>query len=198
MKKLLSLLLAMILCLGVLVACDTSEESSSSSSEESSTSTEGPILEDLSSSGENLRKDSVEVVAYYALDNFDLKNDAPNFAIYKNNEELTYALDISLNETAQSNFDNCYVLLLRDIPIAFSYFNSWKCTNMIFGIDYDGGTERESKVFLQIEVELEEEGTDDEKTLNHLIFIPKSEFGEKTDFSSYENNLQIIWIARNG
>ena len=40
MKKLLTLLLAMILCLGVLVACDTPEESSSSSSEEQSTSTE--------------------------------------------------------------------------------------------------------------------------------------------------------------
>ena len=36
MKKLLSLLLAMLLCLGVLVACDTPEESSSSSSEEPS------------------------------------------------------------------------------------------------------------------------------------------------------------------
>lgn len=49
MKKLLALLLAMILCLGVLVACDTPEESSSSSSsEESSTSTEGPVLEDPS------------------------------------------------------------------------------------------------------------------------------------------------------
>ena len=36
MKKLLALLLALVLCLGALVACDTPEESSSSSSEESS------------------------------------------------------------------------------------------------------------------------------------------------------------------
>ena len=38
MKKLLSLLLAMLLCLGVLVACDTPEESSSSSSSKASSS----------------------------------------------------------------------------------------------------------------------------------------------------------------
>ena len=184
MKKLLSLLLAMILCLGVLVACDTPEESSSSS-----------LSEESNSSGANLRDDSIEVVAYYELDHFDLKNDAPTFAIYKTYDELTHVLDISLDETVQSKFDNCYALLLHDIAMAFSYFSSWSCTNMIFGIDYDGGTERESKVFLQIEVELEEEGTDDEKILNHLIFIPKSEFEQQTDLSSYENKLQIIWIA---
>ena len=49
MKKLLSLLLAMLLCLGALIACDNGEESSNSSSEEPPLSNDSLVIENTTS-----------------------------------------------------------------------------------------------------------------------------------------------------
>ena len=96
MKKLLALLLAMLLCLGVLVACDTPEEPSSSSSSE----------------------EHLEIVYYDEIREFSLKEDAPEFKLCKSYNELLAVLEAPLQNFDGNLFDDNYILMLRGVSFS--------------------------------------------------------------------------------
>ena len=102
MKKLLALLLAMILCLGALVACDTPEESSSSSSEETSKVIRPSGDENIDfyyrlskKTTDNFSKDIVEIADTYS-----------EYASFASKHNLD-------REIPEEHFDNVYILLAR-------------------------------------------------------------------------------------
>ncbi len=90
MKRLAVLLLAMLLCF-VLIACDNGEESSSSSSEE-----------------------PLEIVYYDEIREFSLKEDAPEFKLCKNYNELIAMLKAPLENFDEDIFEDNYILMLNN------------------------------------------------------------------------------------
>ena len=115
MKKLLALLLALLLCFATLVACYTPEESSSSSSsEEQSTSTEGPTLEESISSS----KEPAEIVYYDEIEEFTLKDDAPEFKLCKSYNDLLAVLEAPLQNFDGNLFEDNYILMLRGVSFS--------------------------------------------------------------------------------
>ena len=104
MKKLLAILLTLVLCLGVFVSCDNSNEISSSEIE---------TTEQVSTLPKESHNDCVTY--YDEIKNFNLKSDAPNSALYKSYDELLNVLETPLETFDESIFDENYVLMIKGI-----------------------------------------------------------------------------------
>lgn len=104
MKKLLSLLLAMILCLGVLVACDTPEESSSSSSEKQS-SEESASSSIKGSTSFYYREYYSEVVNTAVKESIQFVTTYDEYLSIRNETALSY----KFSRLSEAAFENSYV-----------------------------------------------------------------------------------------
>ncbi|MBQ8739442.1 MAG: hypothetical protein IJZ04_08095 [Clostridia bacterium] len=180
MKKILSILLALVFCFIALISCGNEENSSS----------QGEC-------GENSNEDIQSTVKsdyYDKIIDLRLNTNVPNFAIYETYDELLQVIDNSSNDIDKSRFNDNYALLISNLEVPFPYFSHWGLKNVLVGMDFD---ENETKhtVILQIEVTLEEEGTDDIKYLNGVFFVPKTLFEQKNNLNFYEDNLKVIWTT---
>ncbi len=123
MKKLLTLLLALVLCLGVLVACDTPEESSSSSSEETNSSSKEsnefyvankiskyPIFESVEEKYTSYNVMVDKGSTWYLYEDFQKW-------IFNDYESLRYFVESNANISAKNMltediFANCFVIVI--------------------------------------------------------------------------------------
>ena len=144
MKKPLALLLTLIFCLGALIACDTPEESSSSSSEE-----------------------PLEIVYYDEIREFSLKDDAPEFKLCKNYNELIAMLKAPLENFDEDIFEDNYILMLNNA--VYSGVSGYLgFTNLSF---------EENKLTIEWHLQAVDgrDYTAEEHHMNVLIVVPKTD-----------------------
>ena len=192
MKKLLAILLALVLYIGVFVSCDNNEETSSSESSE----------ESFRDKEEGYYK---TVPLTYVLSDesvapsYKIKQGAPNFKFYTDYNSLLNDLQEPINGFDESIFNDNYILMVHDVYVPVAYFNVIGFKNMILGFKYDYKEDdsfAEHKAFLELDVEIQSEGTDDTKYISRLIIIPKSEFLGRDDLEIYTDNVEIILVKK--
>ena len=105
MKKLLSLLLALVLCFGVLVACDTPEESSSSSSSEEQSSEESASSSIKGSTSFYYREYYAEVVSTAVKESIQFVTTYDEYLSIRNETALSY----KFSRLSEAAFENSYV-----------------------------------------------------------------------------------------
>ena len=122
MKKLLSILLALTLCLGAFVSCGNEENSSSESESnrdsvsqtQSNTESASEIVSEENSVKET--EDNREEFVYFdEIEDFTLKAGAPKSGLYNSYEKLLTILEEPLDNFDLSVFDDNYILMINGL-----------------------------------------------------------------------------------
>ena len=176
MKKILSILLALILCLGVFVSCGDEETSSSESelSNKSEFSSESLFLSESQMSSETQKESysPIYVETYYdEIENFVLKSNAPESGIYDTYDKLLNVLDAPVENFDEEVFCEHYILMVKNV----------KCSSITskLGFQYVNCKLDSRKVEITLEMKIDNNRVDDVESpefeifMDALVVIPK-------------------------